>query len=129
MPVEWNLKKWLVVEHNIYRPSELQALIAEKTGVHLSLQAVSALVNGKPSGMRFQTMQAMCNALECNVCDFFSISPDPPKERQKQRKAAGEAPRRLYGTRVKKEEEKSSSIFPDPRLHSREKEKDQQGKG
>jgi DNA-binding Xre family transcriptional regulator len=127
MPVEWNLKKWLVIERNIYRPSELQALIAEKTGVHLSLQAISALVNGKPSGMRFQTMQVVCNALDCNVCEFFSIAPDSAKEQQKQRKVAGGSPKRLYGGKVSKVDKKPDSIFPDPRP-SRNNEADQQGK-
>ncbi len=115
MPVEWKLKKWLAVERDIYRPSELQALIVEKTGVHLSLQAISALVNGKPSGMRFQTMQVVCNALECEVCDFFSIKPDAVNEQQKRRKVAGEPPKRLYGGKAKQEPKKPESIFPDPR--------------
>jgi len=127
MPVEWNLKKWLVIERNIYRPSELQALIAEKTGVHLSLQAISALVNGKPSSMRFQTMQVVCNALDCNVCEFFSIAPDSAKEQQKQRKVAGGSPKRLYGGKVTKVDKKPDSIFPDPRP-SRNNEADHQGK-
>jgi len=115
MPVEWNFKKWLVVERNIYRPSELQELIAERTGVRLSLQAITALVNGKPSGMRFQTMQAVCNTLNCNICEFFSITPDSEKDQQKQRKVVGETPRPLYGSKAKKEVEKPESIFPSPR--------------
>ncbi len=127
MPVEWNLKKWLVNERNIYRPSELQALISEKTGVQLSLQAISALVNGKPSGIRFQTMQVVCNALECEVCDFFSITADSATEQQKQRKVAGELPKRLYGNKAGQEEKKPTSIFPDPRP-SGNIEKGQRGK-
>ena len=115
MPVEWNFKKWLVVERNIYRPTELQALIVEKTGVQISLQAISTLINSKPSGMRFQTMQVVCNALDCEVCDFFSIRPDSVKEQQKERKVAGGSPKRLYGTKASKESKKPESIFPDPR--------------
>ncbi len=115
MPVEWNLKKWLAVERDIYRPSELQALIIEKTGVHLSLQAVSALVNGKPGAVRFQTIEVLCHALDCHLCDFCDVSPPSVKEQQKQRKVAGEAPRRLYGVGARKETKKPDSIFPDPR--------------
>lgn len=115
MPVEWNLKKWLAVERDIYRPSELQALIVEKTGVHLSLQAVSALVNGKPSAVRFQTIEVLCHALDCHLCDFCDVSPPLVKEQQKQRKVVGEAPRRLYGAKASKETKKTESIFPDPR--------------
>lgn len=127
MPVVWNLKKWLVVERNIYRPSELQALIIEKTGVHLSLQAISSLVNGKPSSMRFQTMQVICNALECDVNDFFNIKADSEKEQKEQRRVVGKSPKRLYGKNTKQEKQKPMSLFPDPRP-SGNSEKDPKGK-
>ena len=112
MPVVWNLKKWLAVERDIYRPSELQALLAEKAGVQLSLQAVSALINGKPNALRLQTIQALCNALDCKLSDFCEVLPDPIKEQKKQRKAAGDIPERLYGG--KKQASEIESIFPDP---------------
>ena len=90
MPIVWNLKKWLAVERDIYRPSELQALLAEKAGVQLSLQAVSALINGKPNALRLQTIQALCNALNCKLSDFCEVLPDSAQEQQKQRKVAGD---------------------------------------
>lgn len=116
MPFKWNLKKWLAVEHDIYRPSELQALLAEKAGVQLSLQAVSALINGKPDALRIQTIQALCNALHCKLSDFCEVFPDSESEQQKQHKVAGGAPVRLYGG---KEPAKSrESLFPDPHQYS-----------
>lgn len=111
MSVRWNLKKWLVVERDIYRPSQLQALLAEKVGVRLSLQAVSALINGKPNAIRFQTVQALCNALNCKLSDFCDVLPDA-QEQQKIRKVAGDAPKRLYGGKKKSKEDID---FPDPR--------------
>lgn len=112
MPIVWKLKKWLAAERDIYRPSELQVLLAEKAGVEISLQAVSALINGTPNALRLQTIQALCNALDCELQDFCSVLPDSQQEQQKQRKVAGERPVRLYGSKepVKSEE----SIFPDP---------------
>src|SRR2546429_897835 len=89
MPITWNLKKWLAVERDIYRPSELQALLAEKAGVQLSHQAVSALMNEKPNALRLQTIQALCNALNCKLSDFCEVLPDSANEQQKQRKIAG----------------------------------------
>ena len=89
MPVIWNLKKWLAVERDIYRPSELQAVLAQNAGVQLSLQAISALINGKPNALRLQTIQALCNALDCKLSDFCEVLPDTPKERQRRRKVAG----------------------------------------
>lgn len=64
MPVIWNLRKWLAVEHDIYRASELQALLVRRAGVQFSLQAISSLLNGEPNALRLQTMQALCNALD-----------------------------------------------------------------
>lgn len=112
MPVVWNLKKWLAVERDIYRPSELQALLAEKAGVQLSLQAVSALINGKPNALRLQTIQAVCNALNCKLSDFCDVLPDPAKEQKKRRQVIGVTPERLYGS--KKQPESRENIFPDP---------------
>jgi DNA-binding Xre family transcriptional regulator len=113
MPVEWKLKKWLAVERDIYRPSELQALLAERAGVQLSLQAVSTLINSTPSALRLQTIQALCDALNCKLSDFCDVLPDPSTGRQKRRKAAGEEPVRLYGKSEKTKD--AGSIFPDPK--------------
>lgn len=113
MPIVWNLKKWLAVERDIYRPSELQVLLAEKAGVQLSLQAVSALINGTPNALRLQTILALCNALDCTLSDFCYVGPDSPTEaRQRQRKVAGSGPIRLYGGKEKPKSQES--LFPDP---------------
>lgn len=112
MPIVWNLKKWLALERDIYRPSELQALLAEKAGVQLSIQAISALINGTPNALRLQTIQALCNALDCKLSDFCDVLPDTAKEQQKQRKVANAPPVRLYGT--KELAKTQESIFPDP---------------
>jgi DNA-binding Xre family transcriptional regulator len=125
MPVIWNLKKWLAVERDIYRPSELQAVLAQNAGVQLSLQAISALINGKPNALRLQTIQALCNALDCKLSDFCEVLPDAPKERQRRRKVAGEAAVRLYGSKETAKNEES--IFPDPHQYLDPK-KDQRGK-
>ena len=85
MPVRWNLKRWLAVERNIYRPSELRTLLVTKAGVKLSLQAVSALVNGTPGALRLRTIQALCNALDCKLSDFCEVFPDTDEgEQQRQ---------------------------------------------
>ncbi len=99
MPIIWNLKKWLAVEHDIYRPSELRSLLAEKAGVHLSLQAVSALFHGRPNALRLQTMQALCNALHCTLSDFCQVLPDSAEKQRK--RGGGGAPVALSMERVK----------------------------
>lgn len=115
MPVIWNLKKWLALNHDIYKPSELQALLIERAGVHLSLQAISAMVNNKPHALRLQTIQALCDALDCKMSDFCDVMPDPERaQRRQRRKVAGELPSRLYGKSEDAAKE-GGSIFPDPR--------------
>src|SRR5579883_1462994 len=76
MPVRWNLKQWLASNRQIYRPADLQALLEEKGGVQLSWQAVSALLNNEPGALRLSTIQALCNALNCNLSDFCDVLPD-----------------------------------------------------
>ena len=49
------------------------------------------------NALRLQTIQALCNALDCNLSDFCEVVPDTEKEQQKQRKVAGGTPVRLYG--------------------------------
>ncbi len=126
MPIVWNLKKWLAVERDIYRPSELQAALVEKAGVQLSLQAISALINGEPTALRLHTIQALCNALDCKLSDFCDVLPDAAKEQEKQRKVAGGRPVRLYG--AKESSKNQESLFPDPHQYTDAK-GDQSGKG
>ena len=85
MPVRWNLKRWLAVERNIYRPSQLRTLLLRKTGLEISLQAVSTLVNETPGALRLRTMQALCNTLDCKLSDFCEIYPDTDEEQQERK--------------------------------------------
>jgi len=115
MSFEWNLRKWLAVERDIYKPSQLQALILERTGVQLSIQAVSTLMNSKPSALRIQTIQVLCDALECNLCDFCNIT-HSTQSQQKKRSVAGSSPRRLYGNKPVAPPSPDND-FPDPRRY------------
>ena len=112
MPLVWNLRKWLAVNRDIYRPVDLQKLIAEKAGVHLSLQAVSALMQSTPSALRIATLEVLCTALECKASEFFDVLPPNTQEGQQLHKAVGDAPSPLYGT--KGADTRQESPFPDP---------------
>jgi DNA-binding Xre family transcriptional regulator len=115
MAFEWNLRKWLAVERDIYKPSQLQALILERTGVQLSIQAVSTLMNSKPSALRIQTIQVLCDTLECDLCDFCNIT-HSTQSQQKKRSVAGSTPRRLYGNKAEMPPSPDHD-FPDPRRY------------
>jgi DNA-binding Xre family transcriptional regulator len=111
MPLVWNLRKWLAVNRDIYQPVDLQKLIAEKAGVQLSLQAISALMKSNPSALRIATLEALCIALDCKASDFFDVLPPSPQEQQK--RVAGDAPTPLYGG-AKEPKQQPESPFPDP---------------
>jgi DNA-binding Xre family transcriptional regulator len=119
MAIVWNLRKWLAVNRDIYRPSELQALLIRETGIQLSLQAISALLSNKPQALRMQTVQALCNALNCNLSDFCDVLPDPAEERR-QRKTVN-ASAQLYGGKSKASSHEDESIFPDPKRFKKPK--------
>lgn len=48
--------------------------LAEKVGI--STVNLSLLKNGKVKGVRFNTLEALCKALECNVGDLLEYDPD-----------------------------------------------------
>lgn len=113
MPLIWNLRKWLAVNRDIYRPVDLQKLIAEKAGVHLSLQTISALMQSTPSAVRIATLEVLCTALECKASDFFDVlPPSSQEEHEARKKAAGDTPKPLYGAKESKPQPESP--FPDP---------------
>lgn len=110
MPIIWNLRKWLAVSRDIYRPVDLQLLLREKAGVILSHQSVAALMHGTPSALRLQTIQALCTALDCNLRDFCEVLPNTSASQMRRRKSSGgapEPPRRLYGA------DRSASVIAD----------------
>jgi len=113
MSVDWRFKKWLAVEKDIYKPIELQQLIEEKENVHLSLQSISALINGKPNALRLKTIQVLCNALDCKLSDFCDVVPDEVRQRSA-RAAVGEHPRRLY-SKTPRVEILEEAFFPSAR--------------
>jgi putative transcriptional regulator len=50
--------------------------LAERIG--LTEQNVSLLKSGKVKGIRFDTLAAICTALNCQPGDILSFEPDPP---------------------------------------------------
>src|SRR5260370_12832457 len=92
MSVLWNLRRELLVRKNLHRPIDFQALLSDH-GLPLALPAVCSLVNGTPRALRLTTMQAICNALDCQLSDFCVVAPDAAAHRavsSKNRKASAE---------------------------------------
>lgn len=105
MPVQWTLKKWLAVEHDIYRPSELRERILERTGVALSHQAVSDLLRRPPKALKLSTMEVLCTTFQCALSDFCQVVPGKPKPGRL---------RRPYAAHGKRRRERTIATFPSP---------------
>ncbi|HUS12446.1 MAG TPA: helix-turn-helix transcriptional regulator [Pyrinomonadaceae bacterium] len=86
MPVIWNLRGRLK-ERGITRASEISRIIRERTGYHLSVQAVCDLLNGEPKMVRIETIEAFCDAFYFRLSDFFEVVPiDAQKPQQIRRR-------------------------------------------
>jgi DNA-binding Xre family transcriptional regulator len=106
--IVWNFRIWLAKEHEIFSPAQLQKVLVTRAGVRLSLQALSSLMKNRPGALRFQTMQAICNALNCRLSDFCQMTPDV---HELGRLNAGD-PKRLYGSLSK--DISKERFYPDP---------------
>ena len=51
--------------------------LAEKVGI--SAANLSILMTGKAKAIRFTTLNALCNALDCQPGDLLEYAPDPPE--------------------------------------------------
>jgi DNA-binding Xre family transcriptional regulator len=104
MPSNWTLKKWLAIEHDIYRASDLRQRIIERTGVQLSLSSVSELLRQTPKVVKLSTMQILCTTFQCQLSDFLEVTPG---------KARSGRPRRPYASHAGKRTRKPT-MFPSP---------------
>lgn len=55
-------------------PGMTLAALAEEVGV--SVVNLSVLKNNRAKAIRFSTLTALCDALECEVGDLFEVTPD-----------------------------------------------------
>jgi DNA-binding Xre family transcriptional regulator len=120
MAIIWNLRRWLAVERNIYRPGELRAVLAERADYHLTIQAVTTLMKGPPRELRLRTIQALCTSLDCKLSDFCEVSPG-----DQERVTEGDATVRSTSKHQKRvsAQRRRQIHFPSPPIPSGEKPK------
>jgi len=75
MAIHWRLKSYLTSQRGLFKATELQKRILQKTGVMISLQNICNYMNKKPSSLNLKTMEILCTALNCELKDFFEIKP------------------------------------------------------
>lgn len=75
MAINWKLRTYLTTKHSIYSVTEFKKLIVKKTGIVISLQNLTNIVNKKPMQIRLETIEIICSALNCNLNDFLEVKP------------------------------------------------------
>jgi DNA-binding Xre family transcriptional regulator len=73
MAINWRLKTYLSTTHSIYTIVDLKKLISKRTGIVISLQNLSNIVNKRPKQIRLETIEIICSALDCQLSDFLEV--------------------------------------------------------
>ena len=75
--IDWRLKQQLA-KANIHNASQLHKKLIQELGMDISIQGLSKLINKNPSVIKLETVQILCNLLECNLSDILIVEPDSP---------------------------------------------------
>jgi putative transcriptional regulator len=70
--IEWRLRK-VMASRNVWTPTELRDLLAQRAGFEISLQSASDLVRKRPAQVKVKTLQALCTTLKCTPNELFGI--------------------------------------------------------
>lgn len=98
MPMQWTLRKWLAVTHDLYGATALRQRILDTTGVDISAQALGELLRKSPRALRVDTVQAICTALQCKLSDFCEVIPGKQRRRARHRPYASQGRKRRVDT-------------------------------
>lgn len=70
MTIKWNLPN-AMYEKGVFTATQLRRLLKDKVGYDISAPAVHRMVTGLPSEFKFATLDAICQALDCNLTDII----------------------------------------------------------
>lgn len=84
MALEWKLRK-VMAEKNIWSGAELGRLLQDLAGYKLSAPSISVLMNEQPRQVKAETMDALCNALECTPNDLWEFTMTPYKKKKQEK--------------------------------------------
>lgn len=105
MAINWRLRTYVVTKHSINTVTELKKIISKRTGVIISLQNLTNIVNKRPKQIRLETMEIICSALNCNLSEFLEIKPKIIKNIEKKKLSYQNTPNC----------KRAINIFPDPK--------------
>ena len=76
MRIRWRLRM-AAAQREVWTGAQLRRLLAEKAGLQLSAASVSALFSKQPSQVKFDTLAALCTALDCTPNDLIEVDTTP----------------------------------------------------
>lgn len=80
MQISWRLRH-VMAEREVWSGAQLRRLLEERADFRISSASVSVLLNNQPSQVKWETLQALCTALQCTPNDLFGVaSPSSPVE-------------------------------------------------
>lgn len=92
----WDVRG-LAKKHQITTAVQLQAFIAEKLGVIVSVQTLRAVMRVSPVGPRVEMIQLLCDAFNCRSDAFYVLNPNPARAQQWAKdRSQGKKPSTLY---------------------------------
>lgn len=70
MTIRWDLPN-AMYKKGVFSATELRRLMKNKVGYDISAPAVHRMVTGVPTEFKFATLDAICQALECELSDVI----------------------------------------------------------
>ena len=92
----WDVRG-LAKKHQISTAVQLQAFVADKLGVIVSVQTLRAVMRVSPVAPRVEMIQLLCDAFNCRSDAFYVVNPNPARARQWAKdRFEGKKPSTLY---------------------------------
>ena len=92
----WDVRG-LAKKHQITTAVQLQAFVADKLGVIVSVQTLRAVMRVSPVAPRVEMIQLLCDAFNCRSDAFYVVNPNPARAQQWAKdRSEGKKPSTLY---------------------------------
>ncbi|MDN4636473.1 helix-turn-helix domain-containing protein [Bacillus sp. PsM16] len=110
--IKWHLRQ-VMAEKGIWTGQELLNALEKKAGIIISHTAAMQLIKQQPKAIRFQTLDALCQALDCNPWDLIEYKANQKNKQDKQVAGGNLEAIRPYARKTKSDEVPKNNIYPE----------------
>ncbi|MCC2928991.1 MULTISPECIES: helix-turn-helix domain-containing protein [Bacillus] len=110
--IKWHLRQ-VMAEKGIWTGQELLNALEKKAGIIISHTAAMQLIKQKPKAIRFQTLDALCEALDCNPWDLIEYKPNQQSKQDEQVAGGSSGAIRPYARKSKTDETSKNNLYPE----------------